>query len=151
MNELLHRHWQEAIEKNKCRLSEEDRLLAERFRTPDAILEDLERRQAERQNSWFGHVRDQVAPFLKSMQSLSTMLVIAMLPHSIETSLAWGILSLIFHVGLPSLSSPRLPADQTLLVGVCYRGTFPQNDGDIRRRPEGINQGEPLRWKRPRK
>ncbi|CAM1505658.1 Fc.00g112950.m01.CDS01 [Cosmosporella sp. VM-42] len=99
MNEELYRRWQEAIEKSKSRLSSEDRQIAERLKTPEDILEDLKRRQGEQGKNWLGQARGQLAPFLKSLHSFSMMLVVAMLPHSIETSLAWGLLSIILQLG----------------------------------------------------
>lgn len=98
MNQVLIGRWKEAIDRNKSRLSAEDRLIIESLRTPEALLEDLQKRYNEAQSTWLHQINNQLKPFLSCLHSISTMFVVAMLPQSIETSLAWGVLSIILRV-----------------------------------------------------
>ncbi|KPM45954.1 hypothetical protein AK830_g652 [Neonectria ditissima] len=138
MNELLLSRWQEAIERSKSRLSEEDRQIAESFGTPEAILEDLQKRQEKVQNTWLGQILSQLCPFLKSLHSLSAMLVVAILPQSVEMSLAWGILSIILRLGLKTEERSRkmvetLNAVQKILIKVNrYAGGDLRNEEEVK-------------------
>lgn len=104
------RRWHEALERCKAKLEDEDRKIAESFRTPDAILRDLEHVQRQQQNdNWMAHLGFQLSPFLKSLQAFTTCFVISMLPHSVETSFAWGVFSVVLRVsGNPGLANISL-------------------------------------------
>ncbi|KAK6211555.1 hypothetical protein QIS74_10819 [Colletotrichum tabaci] len=96
---LLHR-WREVIDKHKDKLTDEDLDTVERLGSPEAILADLQERQADLNNKWPASLFGQLYSFLKCLQSFSFMFTISMFPHSIETSIAWGFLAILLQLGL---------------------------------------------------
>lgn len=99
--------WRDALDSCKSRLAEEDRKIAESIISLEAVLQDLDERQKVLDNTWMGRTRIQLIPFLKCLQTFTAVLVVTMLPHSIETSLAWGLVSIVLRLGLSTEQRSR--------------------------------------------
>lgn len=98
MTATLRRRWEEAIEHNKAHMALEDLEVAERFNSPEAILDDLEQQQQSSQNNWLRSFSDDVRPFLRCLEASMALLDTAMTLCPIEVSLACGFLSILLRV-----------------------------------------------------
>ncbi|KAI0385248.1 hypothetical protein F5Y04DRAFT_247294 [Hypomontagnella monticulosa] len=107
IDQELSLRWRDALDSCKSKLAEEDRKIAESIISLEAVLQDLDERQRVLDNTWMGRTRIQLIPFLKCLQTFTAVLVVTMLPHSIETSLAWGLVSIVLRLGLSTEQRSR--------------------------------------------
>lgn len=146
IDQELSMRWRDALDSCKSRLAEEDRKIAESIISLEAVLQDLDERQKVLDNTWMGRTRIQLIPFLKCLQTFTAVLVVTMLPHSIETSLAWGLVSIVLRVSLPPYISPNarwcaFRDSQSYLAGPQHRTTFSEALRDVRLNSQNFTQG----------
>ena len=90
--------WKEAVDRCLSDLKPADREAVLGFETPEQLLADLRRCQAEYANSTTQSLFMRVIPCVERLESLSYLLVTFMPSHSIKNTLIWGLLHLAIKV-----------------------------------------------------
>ena len=101
----LSMRWKEAVNRCLLDLKPADREAVLCFETPEQLLDDLRKWQAEYANSSIQSFFMRVIPCVEKLEALSCVLMASMPSHSIKATLIWGLLHLAIKVE-SSLSQP---------------------------------------------
>ena len=93
--------WKEAVNRCLSNLKPADREAVQGFETPEQLLADLRRYQADYVSSITQSFFMRVIPCVEKLETLSYLLMTAMPSDSIKTMLIWGLLHLAIKVSLP--------------------------------------------------
>ncbi len=90
--------WKEAVNRCLSNLKPADREAILGFETPEQLLADLRRCQAEYANKRTQSFFMRVIPCVEKLETLSLLLLTAMPSNSIKNTLIWGLLHLAIKV-----------------------------------------------------
>ena len=93
--------WKEAVNRCLSDLKPADREAVQGFETPEQLLADLRRCQADYASSVTQSFFMRIIPCVEKLETLSYLLMTAMPSNSIKTMLIWGLLHLAIKVSLP--------------------------------------------------
>ena len=93
--------WKEAVNRCLSDLKPADREAVQGFETPEQLLADLRRYQADYAESITQSFFMRIIPCVEKLETLSYLLMTAMPSNSIKNMLIWGLLHLAIKVGLP--------------------------------------------------
>ena len=92
--------WKEAVNRCLSDLKPADREAVQGFETPEQLLADLRRCQADYASSITQSFFMRVIPCIERLETLSYLLMTAMPSNSIKNMLIWGLLHLAIKVSL---------------------------------------------------
>ena len=90
--------WEEAQHRARSKLKPIEKAAANRFKTPDQLLEDLEKLRQEHTGSLTEQLIDRIIPCFRVMICHYVVLVTSMPNEKTKITLLWGILHIIVRV-----------------------------------------------------
>ncbi|KAL8418928.1 hypothetical protein RB594_002222 [Gaeumannomyces avenae] len=96
---LLER-WEIAVEEAKKHLRKPDFQLVSKFKSPEALMEDLKARQLKRGEDWTMKAISNITPIINLLGSSLSAFVVAMGPYTIEYAMVWGLAHLVVQLSL---------------------------------------------------
>jgi hypothetical protein len=115
---FLDQKWRNAVEKCREDLSPADYESIEQFDSPERVFDDLRKRELEHKHTWLGRAgastkygcycnhasknltfpRTVLGPTTQSLESISTLFMMTMIPYQPNFAILWGLLHLATKV-----------------------------------------------------
>ncbi|RDW75661.1 hypothetical protein BP5796_06482 [Coleophoma crateriformis] len=129
--------WQDARDKCLANLRLEERAIIRSFTSPEHLIADLQRREAEYSETISAQFISQIFPCISTIQDFSLLFLASMGPATVEVTFLWGIL----HLALKGLKTSQTTRTKTVEMLYQIRNELAL----FKRFSAGLNDDEEMR------